>query len=263
MKLKKTVSALLAALLFAPTAAFAADDKVITVGVTPYPHKDVMEITRPLLEKEGYTLKLVEFTDYVTPNKALAEGSLDANFFQHIPYLEHANAELKLNCVWVAKILVAPIGLYSEKIKSIDEIKNGAHIAIPNDSTNCARALRLLEGAGFIKVKEGELVTAKDIIENPKKLKISEIEAPQLPRALRDVTAAFINTTFAGEAGLNPSKDAILVEDGNSPYANIIAVRASDKDSAKIKALIKASQSPEVKTYIEKELVPKGMIPAF
>ncbi len=260
--MKKFFAAVLTVVLLIP-AAFAADKKEIKVGVTPFPHKDIVEAARPLLEKEGYGLKIVEFTDYVTPNTALAEGALDANFFQHVPYFEDANKERNLKCTWVAKIHIEPIGLYSSKVKSVDEIKNGAQIAIPNDATNCARALRLLEKAGLIKVKEGELVTAKDITDNPKKIKISEIDAAQLPRTLQDVTAAVINTNFAGEAGLNPMKDAIAIEDKDSPYANIIVVREADKDSDATKALVKAVQSPEVKAFIEKELVPRGIVPAF
>ena len=261
--MKKALAAVLAAVLLVPAIAFAADDKVIKVGVTPFPHKDIMEAARPLLEKEGYELKIVEFTDYVTPNTALAEGAIDANFFQHVPYFDNANKERGLKCVWVAKIHIEPMGLYSSKVKSVDEIEEGAQIAIPNDATNCARALRVLEKAGLIKVKEGELITAKDITDNPKKLKISEIDAAQLPRTLQDVTAAVINTNFAGEAGLNPAKDAIVIEDKDSPYANIIVVREADKDSDKTKALVKAVQSPEVKAFIEKDLVPRGIVPAF
>ena len=287
--MKKALAAVLAAVLLVPAIAFAADDKVIKVGVTPFPHKDIMEAARPLLEKEGYELKIVEFTDYVTPNTALAEGAIDANFFalaegaidanffQHVPYFDNANKERGLKCVWVAKIHIEPMGLYSSKVKSVDEIEEGSQIAIPNDATNCARALRVLEKAGLIcaralrvlekagliKVKEGELITAKDITDNPKKLKISEIDAAQLPRTLQDVTAAVINTNFAGEAGLNPAKDAIVIEDKDSPYANIIVVREADKDSDKAKALVKATQSPEVKAFIEKDLVPRGIVPAF
>ena len=158
--MKKALAAVLAAVLLVPAIAFAADDKVIKVGVTPFPHKDIMEAARPLLEKEGYELKIVEFTDYVTPNTALAEGAIDANFFQHVPYFDNANKERGLKCVWVAKIHIEPMGLYSSKVKSVDEIEEGAQIAIPNDATNCARALRVLEKAGLIKVKEGELITA-------------------------------------------------------------------------------------------------------
>ena len=259
--MKKLVLALLL-MLALPLAAFA-ENKTITIGVTPFPHKDIMLVVKDLLAKEGYDLVIKEFTDYVQPNMALADGNLDANFFQHIPYLENMNKEKDLKLTWVAKVHIEPLGLYSHKIKSLDELKDGDTISVPNDPTNCARALRLLEDNGLIKIKEGELVTAKDITDNPKNLKITEIEAAQLPRTLDDVTAAVINTNFAGEAGLIPSKDAIIMEGKDSPYANVIAVRESEKDSPAIKALAKAANSPEVKEYIVKELEPKGIVPAF
>ena len=259
--MKKLVLALLL-MLALPLAAFA-ENKTITIGVTPFPHKDIMLVVKDLLAKEGYDLVIKEFTDYVQPNMALADGDLDANFFQHIPYLENMNKEKDLKLTWVAKVHIEPLGLYSHKIKSLDELKEGDTISVPNDPTNCARALRLLEDNGLIKIKEGELVTAKDITDNPKNLKIKEIEAAQLPRTLDDVTAAVINTNFAGEAGLIPSKDAIIMEGKDSPYANVIAVRESEKDSPAIKALAKAANSPQVKAYIVKELEPKGIVPAF
>ena len=259
--MKKLVLALLL-MLALPLAAFA-ENKTITIGVTPFPHKDIMLVVKDLLAKEGYDLVIKEFTDYVQPNMALAEGSLDANFFQHIPYLENMNKEKDLKLTWVAKVHVEPLGLYSHKIKALDELKDGDTISVPSDPTNCARALRLLEANGLIKIKEGELVTAKDITENPKHIKIMEIEAAQLPRTLDDVTASVINTNFAGEAGLIPSKDAIIMEGKDSPYANVIAVREAEKDSPAIKALAKAANSPEVKEYIVKELEPKGIVPAF
>lgn len=258
--MKKLALALIVALLV-PAAAFAAEE--IKVGVTPFPHKDIMEVVKQLVAKDGYDLKIVEFTDYVTPNTALAEKAIDANFFQHIPYLENTNKEKGYDLQWVAKIHIEPLGLYSQKIKKLDELKDGAQIAVPNDATNCARALRLLEKAGLVKIKEGELVTAKDITDNPKKLKIREIDAAQLPRTLQDVDAAVINTNFAGEAGLIPSKDAIVIEGKDSPYANVLVVRGDAKDTPAVQALVKASQSKEVKDYIEKNLVPKGIVPAF
>lgn len=258
--MKKTVLALILALLV-PAAAFAG--QTITVGVTPFPHKDIMVVAQKLLAEEGYELKIKEFTDYVTPNTALAEGSLYANFFQHIPYLDNMNQEKNLDLLWVAKVHIEPLGLYSKKITKLDEIEKGAQIAIPNDATNEARALRLLEENGLIEVKEGELVTVKDITSNPKKLKLREIDAAQLPRTLQDVTAAVINTNFAGEAGLIPSKDAIVIEGKDSPYANVVVVRAEDKDKPATKALVKAVNSKEVKEFIETELVPKGIVPAF
>ncbi|MCE5201230.1 MAG: MetQ/NlpA family ABC transporter substrate-binding protein [Synergistaceae bacterium] len=259
--MKKIIFALLFALVI-PTAAFAAN-KTITIGVTPFPHKDIMVVVKGLLAKEGYDLQIKEFTDYVTPNIALAEKSLDANFFQHVPYLENMNREKNLNLVWVAKVHIEPLGLYSQKIKKLNELKNGAQIAIPNDATNCARALRLLEKNGLIKVKQGELVTAKDITDNPRKIKFRELDAAQLPRTLQDVDAAVINTNFAVEAKLIPSKDAIIIEGKDSPYANVIAVRAADRNTPAIKALVKAANSKEVKEYIIKNLVPKGIVPAF
>lgn len=259
--MKKLVLAFL--LILALPFAALAENKTITIGVTPFPHKDIMLVVKDLLAKEGYDLEIKEFTDYVQPNMALADGNLDANFFQHIPYLENMNKEKDLKLTWVAKVHIEPLGLYSHKIKSLDELKDGDTISVPNDPTNCARALRLLEDHGLIKIKEGELVTAKDITDNPKNLKITEIEAAQLPRTLDDVTAAVINTNFAGEAGLIPSKDAIIMEGKDSPYANVIAVRESEKDSPAIKALAKAANSPEVKEYIVKELEPKGIVPAF
>ena len=259
--MKKLVLAFL--LILALPFAALAENKTITIGVTPFPHKDIMLVVKDLLAKEGYDLVIKEFTDYVQPNMALAEGSLDANFFQHIPYLENMNKEKDLKLTWVAKVHIEPLGLYSHKIKSLDELKDGDTISVPSDPTNCARALRLLEANGLIKIKEGELVTAKDITDNPKNLKIMEIEAAQLPRTLDDVTASVINTNFAGEAGLIPSKDAIIMEGKDSPYANVIAVREAEKDSPAIKALAKAANSPEVKAYIVKELEPKGIVPAF
>lgn len=259
--MKKILLAVLITLISA-TSLFAAS-KTIIVGVTPFPHKDIMLIAKELLAKQGYNLVIKEFTDYVTPNTALAEKSLNANFFQHIPYLENMNKEKKLGLTWVAKVHIEPLGLYSKKIKNLSDIKNGAQIAIPNDATNCARALRLLEKNGLIKVKKGELITAKDIIDNPKKIKFRELDAAQLPRTLQDVDAAVINTNFAVEAKLVPSKDAIVIEGKDSPYANVIAVREADKNNPEIKALVKAVNSKEAKAYIIKNLVPKGIVPAF
>lgn len=243
--------------------AFAADDKTIIVGVTPFPHKDIMLIAKPLLEKQGYTLEIKEFTDYVQPNVNLAEGHLDANFFQHIPYLENMNKEKDMGLAWVAKVHIEPLGLYSKKIRSLGDLKKGDTVSVPNDPTNGARALRLLEAHGLIKLKPGELVTARDVTENPRGLKLIELEAAQLPRTLVDVTASVINTNFASEAGLVPSRDAIVIEGKDSPYANIIAVREKDKSSRKIKDLIDAANSPEVKEFIVRELEPKGIVAAF
>ena len=259
--MKKIALALLAALLI-PAAAFAAD-KTFKVGVTPFPHKDIMEIVKPIVAKDGINLEIIEFTDYVTPNTALAEKALDANFFQHVPYLENTCKEKGYDLTWVAKIHIEPLGLYSQKIKKIDELKDGSTIAIANDAVNGARGLRLLEKHGLIKVKKGELITAKDVTDNPKKLKFREIDAAQLPRTLQDVDAAVINTNFACEAGLIPARDALIIEDKDSPFANVLAIRTADKNDKVVKAVAKACNSKEVKDFINKELVPKGIVPAF
>ncbi len=260
--MKRILAALFLVLCLA-SQAVAADSKKIVVGVTPFPHKDIMLVAKPILEKEGYTLEIKEFTDYVQPNMALAEKQLDANFFQHIPYLDNMNKDRGLKLAWVAKIHIEPLGLYSKKIKALDELKDGDSLAVPNDPTNEARALRLLEANKLITVKPGELVTVKDITNNPRNLKIKELDAALLARTLDDVKAAVINTNFAGEAGFIPSRDAIIIESKDSPYANVIVAREADKDSPAIKALVKACQSPEVKAYIIKELEPKGIVPAF
>lgn len=260
--MRKIILALLAALTVFAASASASGTRIV-VGVTPFPHKDIMAVAGELLEKEGYELVIKEFTDYVTPNTALAEGSLNANFFQHIPYLDNMNEARKLDLVWVAKVHIEPLGLYSKKIKELGELPEGAQISIPNDPTNCARALRLLEKHGLIKVKASALATARDITDNPKKLKIRELDAAQLPRTLQDVTASVINTNFAVEADMVPARDAIIIEDGDSPYANIVAVRSADRDRPEIKALVKAVNSPEVKKFIEENLILKGIAAAF
>jgi D-methionine transport system substrate-binding protein len=237
------------------------DKKIIKVGASPVPHKEILEIVKPLLAKEGYTLDIVEFTDYVIPNTALAEGQLDANFFQHVPYLETFSKEKGLDLTYTVKVHIEPMALYSSKYKTVADIKDGAEIAIPNDPTNGARALRVLEKAGLLKLKAGDLISKLDITENKKNLKITELEAPQLPRVLADLDAAVINANYAIEAKLNLT-DALAVEAKDSPYANVLAVRKEDKEKPYIKALSKALTSPEVKKFIEDKY--KGaVIPAF
>ena len=247
----------------AKPAAAPAADKPLKVGVTPGPHAQIMEVVKKVAEKDGLKIQIVEFSDYVQPNVALNQGDIDINSFQHLPFLENMVRDRKYDLVMYAKTFTFPMGLYSKKIKKLADLKSGASIAIPNDPTNCARALRLLEKHKLIKVKAGELVTAKDITSNPKNLKFNELDAAQLPRTLEDVDAAVINTNFAGEAGLIPAKDAIIIEGKDSPYANVIAVRTEDKNKPEIKALVKAANSKEVKDYINKVLVPKGIVPAF
>ena len=251
----------LAMVLALAAPSFAAED--IVVGVTPFPHKDIMLAAKPLLAKEGYNLVIKEFTDYVQPNMALASKQLFANFFQHEPYLDNMNKEKKLDLVSIGKVHIEPLGVYSKKIKKLADLKKGNSISVPNDPTNEARALRLLEANGVITIKPGALVTVADITKHPLGLKFHELDAAQLPRTLDDVTASVINTNFAGEAGLVPARDALVMEGSESPYANIVVVRNEDKDSPKAKALMKAVQSPEVKAYIQKNLVERGIVPVF
>ncbi|EKQ55383.1 MULTISPECIES: MetQ/NlpA family ABC transporter substrate-binding protein [unclassified Clostridium] len=242
------------------------EDKVIKIGVTPKPHEEIVNVAKPLLEKEGYKVEITEFNDYNQPNTAVEEGSLDANFFQHTPYLNEQNSSKGYHLVSVGAIHLEPMGLYSKKVKSLDEIKNGATIAVPNDPSNEARALKLLAGKGLIKVKDGELITQKDITENPKNITIKELEAAAVPRAIDDVDAAVINGNYAIEAKFNPAKDAIIIEDKDSeaakPYANIVVVKKGNEDQQKIKDLVKAMTSPEVKAFIEKEYN-GSVIPVF
>ncbi|RAX58615.1 methionine ABC transporter substrate-binding protein [Helicobacter monodelphidis] len=241
--------------------AFAKDGKIV-VGASPEPHALILEqVVKPLKEK-GIKLEIQEFNDYVVPNLSLNEGSLDANFFQHEPYLKAFNADKKTALISVAKIHVEPIGLYSYKIKKISELKNGSEIAIPNDPSNAARSLRLLEKEGLIKLKKGDLITIYDITENPKQLKFKELEGAQLPRVLNEVDAAVINTNFALLVDLNPLKDAIALEDKESPYANILVVKSGNENDPDIQELIKALQSDNIKRFINNQY--KGAIlPSF
>ena len=264
--MKKFISILLISLLTLTIVGCSKENntEVIKIGVTPEPHGRIVELIKDDLEKEGIKVEIVEFTDYVTPNMALADGDLDANFFQHEPYLNDFIEENNLDLISIGAVHLEPMGLYSTKYKSIDEIEDGAEIAIPNDATNGGRALLLLEKAGLIKLDDdaGILATEKDIVDNPKNLKFTPLEAAQLPRVLNDLDGAVINGNFALEAGLIPTKDAILLEDKDSPYANIVAVRSEEKDEEKFKKLMKALQSDEVKQFIE-DNYEGGVIPAF
>lgn len=246
------------------TATPAPEQTVLKVGATPIPHAELLEFVKPILEKENIKLEIVPFQDYVQPNTALADKELDANFFQHQPYLDNFNQERGLDLVSAGKVHVEPLGLYSKKVKSVDAIANGASIAIPNDPTNAARALLLLQQNGIIKLKDGAGISAteRDIAENPKKLKFQLVEAAQLPRVLEDVDCAVINTNYALPAGLNPVKDALIIEDKNSPYANIVTVRKGDENRPEIVKLVQALNSPEVKKFIE-DKYQGAIVPAF
>jgi lipoprotein, YaeC family len=236
----------------------------LRVGATPVPHAEILEFVKPILKEKGINLEIVEFTDYVQPNKALNDGSIDANFFQHVPYMEEFEKNNNMKLVALVKVHVEPMGVYSKKVKSLEELKDGATISIPNDPTNEGRALLLLQKNGLIKLKDSTSLTATpiDIAENPKNLKFSELDAAQLPRTLQDVDASVINTNFALEAGLNPLKDAIAIEDKDSPYANVLTVRPDNKDDPAIKTLAEVLNSPEVKKFIE-DKYQGAIVPAF
>lgn len=245
--------------LFAVSAVFSglssvamAQDKLI-VGVTPGPHTQVLEEVKKVAAKDGLEIKLVEFSNYVLLNQALDAGEIDANSFQHRPYLENQAANQGLNAVWAADTLLFPMGLYSEKIKDVSELKEGAKIGMPNDPSNGGRALLLLQSANLLKLKPdvGVLPSVDDIIENPLKLQIVEMDAALLPRTLDEMDASMINTNFAMSAGLSPIKDSILLEKRDSYYVNILAVRAEDLNTPKIQKLIKVFHSDEIKKFVE------------
>lgn len=242
------------------------DDKTITIGVSPVPHKEVVEEIKSEVEKEGYTLEIKEFDDYETPNTAVQEGEIDANYFQHIAYLNTTNEQKGYNLVNVAEIHFEPMALYSTKVSDLNSINDGATIAIPNDPSNEARALRLLEKAGLIKVKSGELITIADITENTKNLKFKELEAAQLPRILEEVEGAVINGNYALAANLNTNENGIFVEDNKDSlikdYTNILAVKEGNESSEKVTVLKKALTSDKVKEYINEKY--KGaVVPVF
>lgn len=238
----------------------------LKIGVSPVPHGDIVKFIQENLAKAaGLNLEIVEFTDYVQPNLALADGQLDANFFQHVPYLEDFSKEHNLDLVPVVAVHIEPLGLYSKKVKSVTEIPDKAVIAIPNDATNAGRALNLLQANGLLTLKEGvgTAATVQDIVENPKNLDIKELEAAQLVRALDDVSAAVINGNYAIEAGFKPSKDALALESGeNNPYANILAVAKGHENDEGIQKLAKLLISPEVKEFID-DKYEGSVIPAF
>lgn len=230
-----------------------ASAETIKVGVTPGPHAQILEAAKPVAAKKGLDIQIVEFSDYVVPNTALESGDIQANSFQHQPYLDNQVADRGFKIVSVGTTVNFPIGIYSKKYKSIDALPAGATLAIPNDPTNGGRVLLLLRDKGLIKLRDGVgfKPSVADITENPKKLKIVEIDAAQLPRSLPDVDAAGINTNYAKEAGLDPVKDPILREDPKGPYVNVIAVRVQDKDKPWVTTLVESYRSPEVKTFIE------------
>ncbi|WP_425913673.1 MetQ/NlpA family ABC transporter substrate-binding protein [Pseudomonas sp. GWSMS-1] len=248
----------------AALAAFSAQAESLSVAATAVPHAEILEFVKPALAKEGVELNIKVFTDYVQPNVQVAEKRLDANFFQHQPYLDEFNKSRGTELVSVAGVHVEPFGAYSSQHKSLADLPQGANVVIPNDATNGGRALLLLQKAGVITLKPeaGILATPKDIVENPKAIKVRELEAATLPRVLTQVDLALINTNYALEAKLNPTKDALAIEGSDSPYVNILVARADSKDNAALQKLAKALQSPEVKAFIL-EKYQGAVVPAF
>ena len=259
--MKKLIALLISLLVISTLSACTSSNaKVIKVGASPAPHAEILELIKPLLAEKGYTLEIVEFTDYVLPNTTLQEGDLDANYFQHVPYLEYFNEKNGTTLVSVLAVHFEPLGLYPGKSSTIESIPDGATIAVPNDATNEHRALNLLASLGWITLDPAvtEGATVQNIIANPKNLTIVEIVAENLVNTLQDVDYAVINGNYALEADITDS--VLITEDKDSAaaqtYANILAVKAGNEDDAKTKALIEALSSDEVKTYIEETYYP-------
>lgn len=245
----------------APAAPAAGKEVTLKVGASPVPHAEILNAVKDQLKKDGVNMEIIEFTDYVQPNLALNDKELDANYFQHKPYLDQFCKDRGLSLASVGNVHLEPMSVYSSKYKDLAELPDGAHVAIPNDPTNGGRALLVLQSAGLIKLNEGAPITAtpQDIAENKKNLQFSELEAPQLPRSLEDADIAVINMNFALEAKLDPAQ-AIYTESKDSPYANIVAVHAGDESRPEIQKLMKALQSQQVKDFLQEKY--KGAIVA-
>lgn len=241
--------------------------KKIVVGASPAPHAEILRAAKDVLAQKGYELEILEYVDYIQPNLALESADLDANYFQHLPYLESFNAENNTKLVSAASVHYEPFGIYAGKASSLEELADGATVAVPNDTSNEARALLLLEAQGLIKLKEGAdlTVTKNDIVENPKNLNLYEVEAAQIPRVVEDVDIAVINGNYAIEAGFKVS-EALAVEDSESiaatTYGNVIAVREGHEKDENIVALVEALTSEEVKAYME-ETYEGAVVPLF
>ncbi|MBB6558803.1 D-methionine transport system substrate-binding protein [Acidovorax soli] len=241
-----------------------AQDKPIKIGVTGGPHAQIFEVVKKIADKEGLKIQVIEFSDYVQPNAALAAGDLDGNSYQHQPYLDNQVKDRGYKFVSVAQTVNFPIGLYSKKVKKLEDLKEGAKFGIPNDPTNGGRVLLVLQDKGLIKLRDGVglKATPLDVVSNPKKLKFVELDAAQLPRSLDDLDASAINTNFALSAGLNPGKDAITQENAKSPYVNVLVVREADKGKPWVNQLVKIYHSEEVRKFIQTEF--KGsVLPGF
>lgn len=246
------------------TGATGAWAETLRVGVTGGPHAAILEQVADLAAKEGLTVKVIEFADYQLPNAALAQGDLDANSFQHQPFLDNQIKDRGYGLTAIAKTVVFPIGLYSKRVKALADLKEGDKVAIPADPTNGGRVLLLLQDQGLIKLRPEAGIKASllDITDNPRRLKFVELSAAQLPRSLDDVTLAAINSNYAIEVGLVPHRDALVLESPNSPYANVIAVRTQDRERPALAQLVRLYQAPEIRRFIQ-EKYGASVIPAF
>jgi len=253
-------SALAVALAATFSTGLLAQDKPLKIGVTAGPHAQIFEQVKKIAEKDGLKIQIVEFSDYVQPNAALSAGDLDANSYQHKPYLDQQVKDRGYKIVPVGYTVNFPIGIYSKKVKSLKDLKEGARVGIPNDPTNGGRVLLVFQDQGLIKLKPdaGLKATPLDVVDNPKKLKFVEVDAAQLPRTLDDLDASAINTNYALSAGLNPGKDAIAQESAKSPYVNLLAVREQDKDKPWVGKIVKAYQSEEIRRFVQAEF--KGSV---
>ena len=264
MNKRTLLQSTLALAIAAATGAVLGQDKPIKIGATAGPHSQILEQVKKVAERDGLKIQIVEFTDYIQPNAALSTGDLDANSYQHKPFLDQQVKDRGYKITSVGYTVNFPIGIYSRKVRSLNELKEGARFGIPNDPTNGGRALLVLQDQGVIRLRPGAglKATPLDVVENPKKLKFVELEAAQLPRSLDDLDASAVNTNYAIPAGLHPGKDAIARENAKSPYVNLIAVREQDKDKPWVAKLVKAYQSEEVRKFVQAEF--KGaVIPGF
>lgn len=242
----------------------AAKEVTLKIGASSVPHAEILNSLKDKLKTQGVKLEVIEFNDYVQPNVQVFEKQLDANFFQHQPYLDQYNLDKKQNLIKVVGVHIEPFGAYSQKVKAAAELKDGASVAIPNDPSNAGRALALMEKNGLIKLKDGVGIkgTVQDILENKKKLQIKELDPAMLPRTIGEFDLALINTNYALQANLNPTKDALFIEDKNSPYVNIVVSRPDNKDSEAMQKLAKELNSADTKKFIEDKY--KGaIVPAF
>lgn len=241
-----------------------AETVTLNVAASPTPHAEILEQCVPILAEQGIDLQIHEYGDYIIPNTAVEEGDEDANYFQHVPYLDNFNAENGTHLVSVAGVHIEPMAIYAGKTASLDELADGASVAVPNDVTNEARALLLLQSQGLITLKDdaGLEATPNDIVENPKNLTFTELEAAMIPNVLSEVDIAVINSNYAMQAGLNPVDDSLAIESSDSPYVNILVVKEGNEDNAAVKALIEALHSDTIRDFIS-EKYDGAVVPAF